>query len=123
MGDSFAWAGNAALYCHTVQWSAMQCPACHVEQRPTARFCEQCGTRLDSACSACGAAITPGAKFCGGCGAALTAPTPARFESPQTYTPPHLAERILKDRSALAGERKQVTVLFADVSGFTSISE
>jgi class 3 adenylate cyclase/tetratricopeptide (TPR) repeat protein len=103
--------------------SEMQCPACHVEQRPTARFCEQCGARLDSACTACGAAVTPGAKFCGACGIAVTPPEAARFESPRAYTPAHLAERILKDRSALAGERKQVTVLFADVSGFTSISE
>jgi class 3 adenylate cyclase/tetratricopeptide (TPR) repeat protein len=46
-----------------------------------------------------------------------------RFAAPQAYTPPHLAERILKDRGALSGERKQVTVLFADVSGFTSLSE
>jgi class 3 adenylate cyclase/tetratricopeptide (TPR) repeat protein len=95
-----------------------------VEQRPAARFCEQCGARLDAACPSCGAAVTPGAKFCGACGAAVgAAPAPARFDSPQAYTPAHLAERILKDRSALAGERKQVTVLFADVSGFTSISE
>jgi class 3 adenylate cyclase/tetratricopeptide (TPR) repeat protein len=100
----------------------MRCPSCHQEQRPTARFCEQCGARLEAACPACGAAVGPGARFCGACGAALAAP-PARFESPQAYTPPHLAERILKERSALAGERKQVTVLFADVSGFTSISE
>jgi class 3 adenylate cyclase/tetratricopeptide (TPR) repeat protein len=47
----------------------------------------------------------------------------ARFASPQSYTPSHLAEKILTSRTALAGERKQVTVLFADVSGFTSISE
>ncbi|HEX5816007.1 MAG TPA: adenylate/guanylate cyclase domain-containing protein, partial [Methylomirabilota bacterium] len=100
----------------------MRCPACHQDQRPSARFCEQCGARLEAACPACGAAVGPGAKFCGACGAALAAP-PARFDSPQAYTPPHLAERILKERSALAGERKQVTVLFADVSGFTSISE
>jgi hypothetical protein len=55
----------------------------------------------------------------------LTAPPmpAARFASPQSYTPPHLAEKILTSRTALAGERKQVTVLFADVSGFTSISE
>ena len=101
----------------------MRCPACGVEQQPAARFCEQCGARLDSACAACGAPITPGAKFCGACGTAVAAPPAARFESPHAYTPPHLAERILKERSALAGERKQVTVLFADVSGFTSISE
>ncbi|MBI4562678.1 MAG: adenylate/guanylate cyclase domain-containing protein, partial [Candidatus Rokubacteria bacterium] len=47
----------------------------------------------------------------------------ARFASPLGYTPKHLAEKILTSRSALEGERKQVTVLFVDVSGFTSISE
>jgi class 3 adenylate cyclase/tetratricopeptide (TPR) repeat protein len=64
-------------------------------------------------------------KFCHQCGQSLAQPpTPAaRFASPQSYTPPHLAEKILTSRTALEGERKQVTVLFADVSGFTSISE
>ena len=56
-----------------------------------------------------------------GPGPAAHASSTLRF--PQSYTPPHLAEKILTSRTALAGERKQVTVLFADVSGFTSISE
>ena len=42
---------------------------------------------------------------------------PSRFSSPDTYTPRHLVEKILTSRGALEGERKQVTVLFADVSG------
>src|ERR671930_2228211 len=46
---------------------------------------------------------------------------PAR--APRTYTPPHLAEKILTSRAALEGERKQVTVLFADVAGFTTLAE
>ena len=94
------------------------------------KYCEECGATLDVVCPACGASVPTGKKFCGACGAALAAPVPlaspaatARFESPRAYTPAHLAERILKDRAALSGERKQVTVLFADVSGFTSISE
>ncbi|MGH7276250.1 MAG: AAA family ATPase, partial [Candidatus Rokuibacteriota bacterium] len=107
----------------------MRCPACKTENRAGMKFCEECGARLDAACPACGAQVSPGKKFCGSCGAALhpgpqAAPAePARFESPQAYTPAHLAERILKERAALSGERKQVTVLFADVSGFTSLSE
>ncbi|MBI2017300.1 MAG: AAA family ATPase, partial [Candidatus Rokubacteria bacterium] len=111
----------------------MRCPACQAEHRPGARFCEECGARLDAACPRCGAPVTAGKKFCGECGAALAgqerggAPAPAaaaeRFATPQRYTPAHLAERILKGRAALSGERKQVTVLFADVSGFTSLSE
>src|SRR3989449_1944817 len=107
-----------------------RCPAWRTENRPGVRFCEECGATLDVVCPACGAGVPTGKKFGGGCGAPLAAaapPAPAvaspRFESPRAYTPAHLAARILKDRAALSGERKQVSVLFADVSGFTSISE
>ncbi len=104
----------------------MHCHACAAEIRAGAKFCEHCGARLDAGCPSCGARVSASARFCSECGTALGAPAPAageRFASPQAYTPAHLAERILRDRSALSGERKQVTVLFADVSGFTSISE
>jgi class 3 adenylate cyclase/tetratricopeptide (TPR) repeat protein len=103
--------------------TAMLCTACRAENREGVKFCEECGASLERACAGCGARVVPGKKFCGECGAALTGPAGERFASPQAYTPAHLAERILKERSALSGERKQVTVLFADVSGFTSISE
>ena len=74
--------------------------------------------RLEAPCPACGVATIPGKKFCGACGAALSGSPPAdRFAAPQTYTPKHLAERILTSRPALEGERKQVTVLFADLKG------
>jgi class 3 adenylate cyclase/tetratricopeptide (TPR) repeat protein len=71
---------------------------------------------------ACGATLGAEGKFCDSCGAPLSAaPTPAaaqpRFASPRTYLPRHLAEKILTSRSALEGERKQVTVLFADLKG------
>ncbi|HET8575742.1 MAG TPA: zinc ribbon domain-containing protein, partial [Methylomirabilota bacterium] len=105
----------------------MTCSACGVTARPRAKFCHECGARLEWACPACGAAVAPEQKFCAECGAALPGAAslepPARFTSPRGYTPAHLAERILKERSALEGERKQVTVLFADVSGFTSLAE
>jgi class 3 adenylate cyclase/tetratricopeptide (TPR) repeat protein len=105
----------------------MTCSACGVIVRPGAKFCHECGARLEWACPACGAAGAPDQKFCAECGAGLpgaaTPEPPARFTSPRGYTPAHLAERILKERSALEGERKQVTVLFADVSGFTSLAE
>jgi class 3 adenylate cyclase/tetratricopeptide (TPR) repeat protein len=99
----------------------MRCPACQTDNRPGASFCRQCGGRLDTACPHCGAALEPGSKFCDVCGTRLDAaaemPAPPRFPSPESYTPRHLAEKILTSRSAIEGERKQVTVLFADLKG------
>lgn len=96
--------------------SDMKCPRCQAENREGAQFCRECGARLATKCPNCGAAIEPGSKFCDACGTALiTAPTPHRFGSPDAYTPPHLAERILSSKGALEGERKQVTVMFADI--------
>ncbi len=107
----------------------MQCPQCGVEARESAKFCRKCGTRFEVACRACGARVAPDDSFCDECGAALAGgPAPApprltpgllagRFDSPEVYTPQHLAERIVSSRGALEGERKQVTVLFADLKG------
>ncbi len=104
----------------------MQCPRCQVENRQGAQFCRECGASFEGLCPTCGAKFELGSKFCDTCGSTLpVSPTaaPSRFASPGSYTPKHLAEKILSYRSALEGERKQVTVLFADVSGFTSLSE
>jgi class 3 adenylate cyclase len=103
----------------------MRCPQCGHDNPAGVKFCGECGTRIEGLCPGCGTSNPPTNKFCHQCGQALTPlPTPVvRFASPQSYTPPHLAEKILTSRTALAGERKQVTVLCADVSGFTSISE
>ena len=103
----------------------MRCSQCSHDNPDGAKFCGACGARLESLCPGCGTRNPPANKFCHQCGQTLAPlPTPAaRIASPQSYTPPHLAEKILTSRTALAGERKQVTVLFADVSGFTSISE
>jgi Double zinc ribbon len=95
----------------------MRCPQCGFENRDGVRFCEECGGKLEVTCSACGAAVPPGRKFCGHCGQSLSTQTTARFQSPGSYTPKHLAEKILTSKSALEGERKQVTVLFADLKG------
>jgi class 3 adenylate cyclase/tetratricopeptide (TPR) repeat protein len=96
----------------------MKCLGCQAENRHGRRFCAECGAPLASTCPACGFSNEPGEKFCGGCGASLTpAPTASKFPSPESYTPKHLAERILTSRAALEGERKQVTVLFADLKG------
>jgi len=67
-------------------------------------------------CPRCGGENRPGAVFCDQCGARLAAAT-ERFGSPQSYTPKHLAERILTSAVVLEGERKQVTILFADLKG------
>ena len=81
------------------------------------RFCGQCAAPLEAVCPSCGAANPPGHKFCGQCAAPLEPSQPARFLAPAAYTPKHLAEKILTSKSALEGERKQVTVLFADLKG------
>jgi class 3 adenylate cyclase/tetratricopeptide (TPR) repeat protein len=96
----------------------MHCPRCQRENAPRMKFCGECGARLAAACSACGTSNPPEQKFCGECGTALTgAATPRQFGAPESYTPKHLAEKILTSKSALEGERKQVTVLFADLKG------
>ena len=96
----------------------MKCPKCQRENIVGARFCEECGTSLARACTNCGSEVSAIAKFCPQCGHSLQLiADQSRFASPKNYTPPHLAEKILTSRAALEGERKQVTVLFADIKG------
>jgi class 3 adenylate cyclase/tetratricopeptide (TPR) repeat protein len=97
----------------------MKCPRCQHENRSGAKFCEECATPLARTCSNCGNQLSATAKFCPECAHPVAGATPpeARFASPQSYTPKHLAEKILTSKSALEGERKQVTVLFADLKG------
>jgi class 3 adenylate cyclase len=102
----------------------MQCLKCGFENPPDLVFCGQCGTKLALPCVSCGFVNPEGFAFCGKCGARLipgaAAPAVHRvpdFTSPQAYTPKHLAEKILTSKSVLEGERKQVTVLFADIKG------
>ncbi|MGH7375123.1 MAG: double zinc ribbon domain-containing protein, partial [Candidatus Rokuibacteriota bacterium] len=95
----------------------MKCPLCQHENPAGVKFCGECGTRLEALCPACRASNPPENKFCNQCGAPLSAESRERFSSPEAYTPKHLAERILTSKSALEGERKQVTVLFADLKG------
>jgi len=82
----------------------MNCPACSTENRPGRKFCSRCGAPLARACAACGAVNEPDDAFCGDCGAALRAEAPASQETP-------------------AAERRLVSVLFADLVGFTPLSE
>jgi class 3 adenylate cyclase/tetratricopeptide (TPR) repeat protein len=97
----------------------MSCPQCRQDNPPGAKFCSGCGGRLEAVCPACGHPTLPGGRFCNECGkpvASASAAPPAPV-SPQSYTPRYLAEKILTSRHALEGERKQVTVLFADIKG------
>src|SRR5881628_2032075 len=95
----------------------MKCPRCHAENPAGMRFCGQCAAPLASVCPSCGASNPPENKFCGQCAAPLDKPAQPRLAAPESYTPKHLAEKILTSKAALEGERKQVTVLFADLKG------
>src|SRR5262245_59959994 len=95
----------------------MRCPSCKSENDAPGRFCKTCGARLSLTCANCGAETTPENQFCGSCGSRVAPQLDERYPSPQAYTPKHLADRILTSRSVLEGERKQVTVLFADLKG------
>jgi len=104
-----------------------RCLACQHENPPEARFCVECGTRLERACPRCGHMSPTEHKFCPECGQQLipAAGSTQRTldSSPATYTPPHLAQKILTARSTLEGERKLVTVLFCDLQGSTPLAE
>src|SRR5262245_64010638 len=94
------------------------CVRCQHSNPPAQKFSGHCGAPLPASCPACHSPNPPGQKFCGECGASLAgAAPPPKFGSPETYTPQHLAEKILTSKTALEGERKQVTVLFADLKG------
>ena len=107
----------------------MKCLSCGHENRPGAKFCEECGANLAAVCSDCGAELSPAAKFCSECGrpadqmAPPTSFTSPRFDAPEAYTPTYLAEKILTSKAALEGERKQITVLFADLKGSIELIE
>jgi hypothetical protein len=94
----------------------MKCPRCEQENPPQAKFCLECAAPLARRCAGCGTQLPAAAKFCFECATPVSG-APPRFASPETYTPKHLAERIISSRAALEGERKQVTVLFADLKG------
>src|SRR5215467_12142012 len=99
----------------------MICPQCQRENLPDSIFCDRCGMRFETVCSHCDEPNRLDARFCRICGqlidqTATTAPARASgVPTPDSYVPKHLAEKILASRQSLEGERKQVTVLFADI--------
>jgi hypothetical protein len=85
------------------------CPSCGAENRPGRKFCAECGQPLAMACAVCGAANQPGEKFCGECGSPLSAGA--------------TQSRLPVAVEAPASERRLVSALFADLVGFTTLSE
>jgi class 3 adenylate cyclase/predicted ATPase len=96
----------------------MRCAKCGADNREGAKFCSECATPFATKCPHCGAANKPGAKFCDECAASLA--------SPSTVKQSVLAARVeveQTDESALEGERKTVTALFADIKGSTELEQ
>lgn len=110
----------------------MKCPHCGFDHPASRSFCGRCGARLGALCPRCGAEAPESFRFCGECGTPLTAatsptvpsstPPPAAPAGPG-YTPPHLAAEVLSSPTAVAGERKPVTVLFCDLVESTALAE
>jgi len=110
----------------------MQCPKCQHVNRKEAKFCEVCGTKLPSVCPHCGNAVRPQSRFCDVCGTPLVeALTPAQVTAPPSledmqhrlYIPEPLRQRMEAAGQETAGENRLVTALFADISGFTTLSQ
>jgi len=103
----------------------MKCPSCQFENPDDMNFCGNCGNPLTVKCPECSHNNRAASEFCELCGGRLSPQSlPAYVKrSPEDYTPPFLKKEILKVPGSIEGERKTVSVLFADVAGFTSMSE
>ena len=110
----------------------MQCPNCQFENREAAKFCNECGHKFSLTCPECSQTNPPASKFCDECGHPFTLPTTQhpqeltfeeKIEKIQRYLPKGLTQKILSKRNRIEGERKQVTVMFCDMQGFTALSE
>jgi class 3 adenylate cyclase/tetratricopeptide (TPR) repeat protein len=110
----------------------MKCLECQFDNREGAKFCKECGHKLELACPSCGHSYQPDSTFCDECGHNLTVPsepTPKdlsfdeKIDKIQRYLPKGLTEKILSRRDKIEGERKHVTVMFCDMEGFTPLVE
>ena len=104
----------------------MKCPKCQSENREGVKFCEDCGARMEIKCPSCSASIPMGKRFCGECGFDLRKPkeTPPTDDS-EPKSPPEkpLFDDVRASSGTIEGERKHVTALFSDMSGYTAMSE
>jgi len=110
----------------------MKCPKCQFDNREEAKFCNECGHKFELTCPKCGTTNRPSSKFCDECGHNLTLPSEPppkdlsfdeKLDKIQRYLPKGLTEKILSQRNKIEGERKQVTVMFCDMEGFTPLVE
>ena len=110
----------------------MKCPKCQFENPDDAKFCNECANKLELICPECGKCNPSGSKFCNECAKNLTLssePIPKdlsfdeKIDKIQRYLPKGLTEKILGQRDKIEGERKQVTVMFCDMEGFTQLTE
>jgi hypothetical protein len=110
----------------------MKCPKCGFENLDKAKFCNECGNKLEIPCPNCSTGNPPGSKFCYECGHNLVLPSEQiskelsfdeKIDKIQRYLPKGLTEKILSQRDKIEGERKQVTVMFCDMEGYSQHSE
>jgi hypothetical protein len=110
----------------------MKCPKCQFENPEGMKFCVECGNKLGLICPKCGFGNSPSFKFCGECGHSLALPyepltrelsLDEKIAKIQKYLPKGLTEKILAQRDRIEGERKQVTVMFCDMEGYSQLSE
>jgi len=104
----------------------MKCPKCQFDNPDDKKYCRECGADLIHLCPDCGSEVLASDKFCGECRYDFRQSEktiPVDYEQPQSYTPKFLADKILTTRSSIEGERKLVTVFFADVANYTTLSE
>ncbi len=106
----------------------MNCPVCGHENQAEAKFCSSCGNSLAVTCPSCSTVSPAGTKFCNNCGTSLQvdlAPLPSEDDALARLIPPEMMAKLKSARSgqAMAGERRTVTMLFADIKGSTSAAE
>jgi len=110
----------------------MRCPKCQFENPENLKFCGECGAKLEKICSHCNSSNPLQFKFCGECGHDLSLPSrpiarelsfDEKLAKIQRYLPKDLTQKILAQRDKIEGERKQVTVMFCDMEGFTTLTE